>query len=116
MPESTPAACAERLLELLVAVPSFAEEAIYVYGVMERFSDHVHARIGSDGRTAEVRSYFAWVEELAQQRDPMVDNLIGVAFLEAAPWGRLGASSLLGSATRALVAQINPDHFDTTGL
>lgn len=55
-------------------------------------------------------------EELAQQRDPMVDNLIGVVFLEAAPWGRLGVRSLLGSATRALVAQINPDHFDTKGL
>jgi hypothetical protein len=70
--------------------------------VVDAFADYVAARVRGGAPADELASYFAFVEELASSGDPAAENLVVVDFLEAAPWGALGAAALLGPATARL--------------
>lgn len=73
-------------------------------------ADRVRAGAAGD----ELEPYFAFVEELAGRGDPAAENLVVVDFLEAAPWGLLGAASLLGPATLALAPRADTDPLGET--
>lgn len=77
--------------------------------VFDAFADYVAERVRAEAPREELEPYFAFVEELAASGDPVAENLVIVDFLEAAPWGQLGASALLGPATTRLAEQTDTD-------
>lgn len=77
--------------------------------MFDAFADYVADRVRAEAPKEQLEPYFAFVEELAGSGDPIAENLVIVDFLEAAPWGRLGASALLGPATTALAGQADTD-------
>ena len=77
--------------------------------VFDAFARHVDDRVRAGAPQDELEPYFAFVEELAGAGDPDAENLVIVDFLEAAPWGWLGAAGLLGPATTRLAPRANPN-------
>jgi len=77
--------------------------------VFDAFADHVADRVRAEAPAEELERYFGFVEELAATGDVYAENLVIVDFLEAAPWGWLGAAALLGPATVRLAPRADND-------
>jgi len=76
---------------------------------LDAFADHVADRVRDGAPDEELEGYFAFVEDLACLHERLAENLVVVSFLEAAPWGELGAAALLGPATARLASRANTD-------
>jgi hypothetical protein len=94
--------------QLLAMVPEFAGEYPFTM-VLDTFADRVSAALREG---AQVARAFDAVEALAANGDERLRNAVIVSFLEAAPWGELGAVPLMGPATRALVHAADPRMID----
>ena len=88
-------------------VPEFREHYPITI-VMDTFADRV-AQALRDGDPEDILDRaFAFVERLAASRDTRWENLVIVSFLEAAPWGELGAKSRLGPETLRVLGDADP--------
>jgi hypothetical protein len=97
---SAPAAIA-KLAEL---VPEFREHYPLTI-VMDGFADRVAAVVRDGSPEDFLERAFAFVERVAATRDARWEDLVIVCFLEAAPWGALGAKPRMGPETLRVLAK-----------
>jgi hypothetical protein len=97
-----------RLTEL---VPEFREHYPITI-VMDTFADRVANAIREGGSEEFVERAFAFVERLAATRVTRWENLVSVCFLEAAPWGAMGAKRYMGSETLRVLSATDPQLVD----
>ena len=97
-------------------VPEFEREGRWPATMaVSAFARYVSDRVRAHAPKEELEPYFAFVEELAASDDRDAKNLVIVDFLEAAPWGLLGAAALLGPATTRLAERANTDPLGDAG-
>lgn len=99
------------LAKLIEMVPEYDEHYPLTL-VFDGFADRVADALREGSAPEFVQRAFAFVEALAGRREKAIDDLLIVAFLEAAPWGWLGAAGLLGPEMRRLVRAADPDLID----